>query len=98
VSSVIGPLREVEDVADRGGSFAAAQLGAVAPGELVETFRSVPVPTPQLRAGSDVTKPGVETRILLAQTAWPQPIDEQTSTIAALGNVIDPPDANPVGR
>src|SRR5579875_590950 len=68
------------------------KLGSVALRELGELSRVVPVPPPQVRAGSSVLHPLVEQVGRSLHASWPKPVDERPVPLFARRRVIDPPD------
>ncbi len=62
-----------------------AELFSVPLAEGLPSVDVVSVPLPQLRAGGDIPKPEVDARLLLGDTPWPEPIDQDP--IAVRGGV-----------
>ena len=60
---------------------AAVQLGKIPPPELLPTGRVVAEPFPQGRAWRNLFQPAVEARLVLAEAAGPEPIDQDAITI-----------------
>src|SRR4051812_33772608 len=65
------------------------QLGTVAPVELVEALRHVPVPATKLVAGRKLARPHVDRSALTSDPARPQPINQNPEAVIRRGWIVD---------
>jgi len=82
------PLVKIDELRDRGGRVLAPELCEIARAELGEAFGTVPVEPAQFSTRRQVLAPLVEVRSVLAQAAWPQPINQHPHTIASNGRIV----------
>jgi hypothetical protein len=70
------------------------EFAPIAPGELIEGLRDMPVPFTQFSAGRDLFDPLVDMSLGAGHPAGPQPIDEHPASRAGPDVVVDPADLN----
>ena len=73
----------------------AGELRTIAAAEFGPSLRVMPEPFAELGAWRDVLEPIVELRFRFADSAWPQPINQDAPAILAFGGLVSPlePDA-----
>lgn len=70
------------------------EFGAVTLRELMETLRLVAKPFAKLGARRDLLQPHSQFRSFLADTTWPQPIDQDARTIVLAWGIVYPLQVN----
>src|SRR5487761_365687 len=71
-----------------------AKFGGVAPAELGELRRVMPVPAPKLAGRSGITEPVIKGRGVLSQAPGPEPVDEDPGAVPWRRVLIGPADAD----
>lgn len=81
--ALLGTAAEIRQPSNLLGEF-----GAVTSAELVPTVGIMAEPSAQSCTWRDLPDPLVEPGFRLADAAWPQPIDEDSSAIRSFGRIV----------